>query len=1073
MGHQMQRERILAASILLALAFALPIPMGASARDGFVEAPAFGILPARSHPASSSSTAPDYTKFTQIWAQGTNGNKATWSADYSPNGSWVVMGQASDGGMEVRVMDSSSGAKIKEFEMGGDVFATRFSPDGTRLAMAGKDQRIVVANTSDWSVEQRLPNIQLTDEINDVAWSDDSRYLFLALGSGGNDGFVWVADSQNGYKAASTMNKQFTKRPVFSIDATANSYAVGLNEVTATSDSYVYAIPSGAEVRHSWISSDCLRVRFDTTGRYLAIARATNRQTGTIPTEADAIVWDTAQNYSGTGGRPHVDFSLHANNLMVRALGWSPDDKVLVTGGTGTGDQVRYWWSSNGSEIAHYNIGNPRGAAFSPDGMSVFFAHENQGARWGDSSSPSVATVDFELPDRNGSLYVPRFVKAETAVWVVTFTEDMNTNVAPQASLGQTTPFDQFPMTPGGWRTPRVWTGSYDLRDPSVQEGGYAIQVKGAKDVSGNVMTTYQAFEWVLDRTAPTVQSTLPPYWWRAPSATVAVSFDDPLPANVSEQSKLHDITGEYVFSSDANSTWGGPFPTNTSALNGVASWAGNLSIGLKSGEGHYRFLLRLRDRATNEGTTARPPALATVDLGFDATPPSISRFGTGKQWGSGTTIDLPYQVDDGVGLARLDVSAWYSSDGSNWSALPGVQQNLSGLSSNGTVSYPAPQEGWYKFDAVAWDESGLASAKASASEGKDQKPPESSLAALPPLTNDPDFMLAYTASDSASGIAFVDAEYRVAGGQWAFAGNGGGTSGKIAWRAPADGVYEFRSIAEDVAGNRETPPQGNDTWSRLDTTPPKVVPVNPPDGAVGVPTSVVISATLSEPIDLNTITARLSTSTGQVQGSMKVNALALTFTPAAPLAIATKHTLTVEAFDLAGNKGLTAWGFTTAIPPDGVSPKVTGTVPERGSVVSSLSSVTVNFDEPMSSTTLESPTVSPGNAVGVAIGADKRSVSFAIDPVTEGTTYTVTIAAASARDASGEMLDGNGDGKGGDDFVFSFQVSTRPGGSVRAVVFGADQQRVAGATVTLLSGGNELRAAASDAKGEALFEGL
>jgi hypothetical protein len=107
------------------------------------------------------------------------------------------------------------------------------------------------------------------------------------------------------------------------------------------------------------------------------------------------------------------------------------------------------------------------------------------------------------------------------------------------------------------------------------------------------------------------------------------------------------------------------------------------------------------------------------------------------------------------------------------------------------------------------------------------------------------------------------------------------------------------------------------------DVTPPAIVSTLPVDGASGVTQTTAVAATFSEAVAPASITAStfsLSAGALPVSGSLTVSGPVVTFTPSAPLALATQFTarLAVGVTDLAGN-ALTApftWNFTTEVTP-------------------------------------------------------------------------------------------------------------------------------------------------------------
>src|SRR2546422_883071 len=105
-----------------------------------------------------------------------------------------------------------------------------------------------------------------------------------------------------------------------------------------------------------------------------------------------------------------------------------------------------------------------------------------------------------------------------------------------------------------------------------------------------------------------------------------------------------------------------------------------------------------------------------------------------------------------------------------------------------------------------------------------DKDAPTSAAGALPTYENVLTFWVGYTASDgNGTGVGNITLWYRTGGG----GGSGHYTLlparsfGHITVTASSNGVYEFATTADDVAGNKEVRPAANDTWTTVDTIRP------------------------------------------------------------------------------------------------------------------------------------------------------------------------------------------------------------------------------------------------------------
>ncbi|TLZ58816.1 MAG: hypothetical protein E6K16_08050, partial [Methanobacteriota archaeon] len=103
----------------------------------------------------------------------------------------------------------------------------------------------------------------------------------------------------------------------------------------------------------------------------------------------------------------------------------------------------------------------------------------------------------------------------------------------------------------------------------------------------------------------------------------------------------------------------------------------------------------------------------------------------------------------------------------------------------------------------------------------------------LPPYESTWNFTVSYTASDgNGAGLGNITLYYKRNGGGWTpFATQPASPFGSFSFTAVGDGTFEFETIADDRAGNREPGPGNsgsNETWTIVDTTRPgsHVVPL-------------------------------------------------------------------------------------------------------------------------------------------------------------------------------------------------------------------------------------------------------
>ena len=169
------------------------------------------------------------------------------------------------------------------------------------------------------------------------------------------------------------------------------------------------------------------------------------------------------------------------------------------------------------------------------------------------------------------------------------------------------------------------------------------------------------------------------------------------------------------------------------------------------------------------------------------------------------------------------------------------------------------------------------------------------------------------------------------------------------------------------------------------DTTPPTISARTPAAGATGVATTSTVTVTFSEPMDastINTSTIELRNPSGVlVPATVSYNAGTgvATLTPSAALSGLSTYAATVRGGgtdprvkDSAGNALVanSSWSFTTAAA-DTTPPTVTARTPAAGATgVTTTSTVTVTFSEPMDPSTINTSTIELRNPSSVLVAA-------------------------------------------------------------------------------------------------------
>src|SRR5207253_6178081 len=158
-----------------------------------------------------------------------------------------------------------------------------------------------------------------------------------------------------------------------------------------------------------------------------------------------------------------------------------------------------------------------------------------------------------------------------------------------------------------------------------------------------------------------------------------------------------------------------------------------------------------------------------------------------------------------------------------------------------------------------------------------------------------------------------------------------------------APGTVYTATIAATVADPAGITLAAPVIWSFTTDTAPTVTVQAPPNGAINVPVTTTVSATISKPIAAATITTatftlRAAGAAANVPATVTLNAAGTiaTLTPTAPLALGTVYTATVSGTvtDVAGTTlgADSVWSFTTDTAPTVIAqaptPNATGVVP-------------------------------------------------------------------------------------------------------------------------------------------------
>jgi len=182
-------------------------------------------------------------------------------------------------------------------------------------------------------------------------------------------------------------------------------------------------------------------------------------------------------------------------------------------------------------------------------------------------------------------------------------------------------------------------------------------------------------------------------------------------------------------------------------------------------------------------------------------------------------TFWISYGASDGNGTGVANVTLWYRTAGSAiW-----IQYSVQPGGNFGFLSFTASADGVYEFATTAEDASGNQESQPSANDTwtmVDTVGPGSHVNTLGQYENRSAFLVSWGPDVGVTDIASYTIQYNAGAAGWTdWLVGTTATSGTF--MASGQGIYAFRSIATDHAGNREVPPAANDTWTRVDTTAP------------------------------------------------------------------------------------------------------------------------------------------------------------------------------------------------------------------------------------------------------------
>ena len=405
--------------------------------------------------------------------------------------------------------------------------------------------------------------------------------------------------------------------------------------------------------------------------------------------------------------------------------------------------------------------------------------------------------------------------------------------------------------------------------------------------------------------------------------------------------------------------------------------------------DGRWEFATAAADVAGNGET---PPAANDTWTIVDTVRPAsaVSALAT---WQNASSFGVSWSPASGD-VARFTI---LYNRGSGW-----VVWRSNVTATSGTFTGAA--QGPYAFASIAYDYAGNAEVKAGNDTWTlvDLARPFSRVAALTVYQTSLVFTVSWGPQFDTFDIASYRVEVSADGAAW------------NVWYAAATNTtssftgldghkYAFRSIATDFAGNVETPPAGNDTWTIIDVTPPgsAVAPLAQYQAGLTFGISWALSGGTQ---DIVAYTVQVSDNDGPfttVSGLSDTTATSATFVGQD----GHRYAFRSLARDVAGNIEAAPSGNDTWTIVDVTRPSVTSRAPQ-GAGATTAPSIVIVFSEPMDRTSVEQAfSLSPAMDGTFSWSVDSRTVTFTPSrPLQGGTDYFVVVDTG-ARDLAGNAL--------------------------------------------------------------------